>query len=187
MNENIFDKLDFGPFRSLLDNDDITDISYDNGGQIWIRSLTQGSMRVEVEGATPEFVEKLAFQCSNVMGKTFNMAHPLLDAESAELRMNFIHESIATNGIACLIRKTPAKIRLNKQKLINEEYITETLHDFLMKCVAGHANIIVAGETGSGKTELLKYLASNIKENEKIIQYNFNNFIICNISFCKYY
>ena len=56
MNENIFDKLDFGPFRSLLDNDDITDISYDNGGQIWVRSLTQGSMRVEVEGATPEFV-----------------------------------------------------------------------------------------------------------------------------------
>ena len=30
MNENIFDKLAFGPFRSLLDNDDITDISYDN-------------------------------------------------------------------------------------------------------------------------------------------------------------
>ena len=26
MNENIFDKLDFGPFRSLLDDDDITDI-----------------------------------------------------------------------------------------------------------------------------------------------------------------
>ena len=113
MNENIFDKLDFGPFRSLLDNDDITDISYDNNGQIWIRSLTQGSLRVEVEGATPEFVEKLAFQCSNVMGTTFNNAKPFLDAESAELRMNFIHDSIATYGVACLIRKTPAKIRIN--------------------------------------------------------------------------
>ena len=65
MNENIFDKLDFGAFRPLLDNDDITDISYSNGGQIWIRSLTQGSLRVEIDGATPEFVEKLAFQCSN--------------------------------------------------------------------------------------------------------------------------
>ena len=53
-------------------------------------------------------MEKLAFQCSNVMGKTFNMAHPFLDAESAELRLNFIHDSIATNGIACVIRKTPA-------------------------------------------------------------------------------
>ncbi len=169
MNENIFDKLDFGPFRSLLDNDDITDISYDNNGQIWIRSLTQGSMRVEIEGATPEFVEKLAFQCSNVMGTTFNNAKPFLDAESAELRMNFVHQSIATNGIALVIRKTPAKIRLEKDKLINEDYFTESIHDFLIKCVQGHCNIMVAGETGSGKTEFVKYLASHTNTNEKII------------------
>ena len=169
MNENIFDKLDFGPFRSLLDNDDITDISYDNGGQIWIRSLTQGSLRVEVEGATPEFVEKLAFQCSNVMGTTFNNAKPFLDAESAELRMNFVHQSIATNGIALVIRKTPAKIRLQKEKLIQEDYFTPAIHDFLIKCVQGHCNIMVAGETGSGKTEFVKYLASHTMTNEKII------------------
>ena len=169
MNENIFDKLDFGPFRSLLDNDDITDISYDNNGQIWIRSLTQGSMRVEVEGATPEFVEKLAFQCSNVMGTTFNNAKPFLDAESAELRMNFVHQSIATNGIALVIRKTPAKIRLERDKLIKEDYFTPAIHDFLIKCVEGHCNIMVAGETGSGKTEFVKYLASHTIPNEKII------------------
>ena len=169
MNESIFDKLDFGPFRSLLDNDDITDISYDNNGQIWIRSLTQGSLRVEIEGATPEFVEKLAFQCSNVMGTTFNNAKPFLDAESAELRMNFVHQSIATNGIALVIRKTPAKIRLEKDKLIKEDYFTPAIHDFLIKCVEGHCNIMVAGETGSGKTEFVKYLASHTRTNEKII------------------
>jgi pilus assembly protein CpaF len=114
-------------------------------------------------------MEKLAFQCANVMGRTFNMAHPFLDSESAELRMNFVHDSIATNGIACLIRKTPAKIRLNKNKLLDEQYITEQMHDFLIKCVWGHCNIMIAGETGSGKTELVKYLASNAKEDEKII------------------
>ena len=169
MNENIFDKLDFGPLKPLLDNDDITDISYCNGGQIWIRSLTQGSIRVEVPGCTPEFMEKLAFQCSNVMGTTFNNAKPFLDAESSELRLNYVHQSIATNGIACVIRKTPAKIRLEKQKLLKEDYFTADIHDILIKCVEGHCNIIVAGETGSGKTEFVKYLASHTKENEKII------------------
>ena len=169
MNENIFDKLDFGPFRALLDNDDITDISFDNNGQIWVRSLTQGSLRVEVTGATPEFVEKLAFQCSNVMGTTFNNAKPFLDAESAELRLNFVHPSIATNGIAMVIRKTPAKIRLEKEKLIKDDYFTRDIHDVLIKCVEGHCNIIVSGETGSGKTEFVKYLASHTKVNEKII------------------
>ena len=169
MNENIFDKLDFGPLRPLLDNDDITDISFDNNGQTWIRSLTQGSLRVEVQGLTPEFVEKLAFQCSNFMGTTFNNAKPFLDAESAELRLNFVHPSIATNGIAMVIRKTPAKIRLEKEKLLKDDYFTQDIHDILIKCVEGHCNIIVCGETGSGKTEFVKYLASHTKTEEKLI------------------
>ncbi len=169
MNDAIFDKLDFGLFKPLIDDDDITDISYCNHGQIWIRSLSQGSKRVEIEGLNDAFVEKLAFQCSNVMGTTFNNAKPFLDAESTELRLNFVHDSIATNGIAVVIRKTPAKIRLNREKLLSEDYFTANIHDILMKCVEGHCNIMVSGETGSGKTEFVKYLASHTKEDEKII------------------
>ena len=115
----------------LLNDDDVTDISYSNNGQLWVKTLSSGVKPTHIDGLTNEVIEKLAFQCSNVMGKTFNMAHPFLDAESAELRMNFVHDSIATNGIACLIRKTPAKIRLNKEKLLNEQYITDQMHDFL--------------------------------------------------------
>ncbi len=166
---SIFDQIDFGPINEFLEDDDITDISYSNGGQIWLKSLTRGVYKVERPEINNPLMEKIAFQCANTMGKTFNMAHPFLDSESAELRMNFVHESIATNGIACVIRKTPAKIRLNKEKLISEEYMTEKLHNFLEQCVLGHCNIIVSGETGSGKTELVKYLASKTKENEKII------------------
>ena len=169
MHDAVFSQMDFGPLNEFLENDDITDISYSNGGQVWLKTLTKGVYQVERPDINDSFMEKLAFQCSNVMGTTFNMAHPFLDAESAELRMNFVHDSIATNGIACVVRKTPAKIRLNKEKLISEQYVTEDLHDFLLKCVQGHCNIIVSGETGSGKTELVKYLASHTKENEKII------------------
>ena len=169
MEDAVFSQIDFGLLMPLLEDDDITDISYSNNGQLWIKTLTQGVKPAHIEGLNNEVMEKLAFQCSNVMGKTFNMAHPLLDAESAELRLNFVHESIATNGIAVLIRKTPAKIRLNKDKLVKEDYVSLKLHDFLMTCVSGHCNILVSGETGSGKTELVKYLASHIKEYEKII------------------
>ena len=169
MEDAVFSQIDFGLLMPLLEDDDITDISYSNNGQLWIKTLTQGVKPAHIEGLNNEVMEKLAFQCSNVMGKTFNMAHPLLDAESAELRLNFVHESIATNGIAVLIRKTPAKIRLNKDKLVKEDYVSLKLHDFLMTCVSGHCNILVSGETGSGKTELVKYLASHIKEDEKII------------------
>lgn len=169
INANLFSNIDFGALKPYLDDDNITDISYSNNGQVWLKSLDKGVYRVENPGINNELMEKIAFQCANIMGKTFNMASPLLDSESAELRMNFIHDSIARNGIAAVFRKTPAKIRLKKEKIIAEKYITNDIHDFLIECVKGHCNIIVSGETGSGKTELVKYLASHTKENEKII------------------
>ena len=169
MDEIVFSQVDFGLLEPLLADEDVTDISYSNNGQLWVKTLTQGVQPRHIEGLNNEAIEKLAFQCSNVMGKTFNMAHPFLDAESAELRLNFVHDSIATNGVALLIRKTPAMIRLNKDKLVNEDYASVKLHDFLITCVTSHCNIIVSGETGSGKTELVKYLASHTREDEKII------------------
>ena len=169
MDESVFSQIDFGPLTQYLQNDDVTDISYSNGGQIWLKTLSHGIFRIENPNINNAFMEKLAFQCSNVMGTTFNMAHPFLDAESAELRLNFVHDSIAKNGVAAVLRKTPAKIRLQKDKIIAENYITIEIHDFLMKCVQGHCNILVCGETGSGKTEFVKYLGAHIAENEKII------------------
>ena len=124
MNDAIFSQLDFGPINEFLMDDNVTDISYSNNGQVFLKTLTKGVYKVERPEINNALMEKLAFQCSNVMGKTFNMAHPFLDAESTELRLNFVHESIATNGIAVLIRKTPAKIRLNREKLIREDYVT---------------------------------------------------------------
>jgi len=169
VNDNLFSQIDFGALKEYLENDDVTDISYSNNGQLWIKTLSKGLFRVENPNINNAFIEKLAFQCSNVMGKSFNMAHPFLDAEGAELRLNFVHDSIAKNGIAVVIRKTPAKIRLEKDKLLREKYIDLDIHDFLIKCVHGHCNIIVSGETGSGKTEFVKYLAAHTKEDEKII------------------
>ncbi len=167
--DTAFSQIDFGPLIPYLQNDDVTDVSYSNNGQVHIKTLSRGIYRDENPNVNNTFMEKLAFQCANMMGKSFNMAHPFLDVESAELRLNFVHDSIARNGIACVIRKTPAKIRLEKQKLLDEDYITLDIHDFLITCVQGHCNIIISGETGSGKTEFLKYLASHTKEDEKLI------------------
>ena len=167
--ETQFQQVDFGPLKQFLDNDDVTDISYSNGGQVWLKTLSKGVYRVENTGIDNTLIEKIAFQCANTMGKSFNMANPFLDAESVELRLNFVHDSIAKNGVALLVRKTPAKIRLKKDEIIKDDYIRLDIHDFLLKCVEGHCNILVSGETGSGKTEFIKYLASHTKENEKII------------------
>ena len=42
-----FQQVDFGPIKQFLDNDDVTDISYSNGGQVWLKTLSKGVYRVE--------------------------------------------------------------------------------------------------------------------------------------------
>ena len=56
-----FTQIDFGPLKQFLDNDDVTDISYSNGGQVWLKTLSQGVYRVENTGIDNAQGEYLAF------------------------------------------------------------------------------------------------------------------------------
>ena len=47
MDNTIFDQIDFGPLKEFLDDDNITDVSYSNNGQIHLKTLSQGIVRVE--------------------------------------------------------------------------------------------------------------------------------------------
>ena len=46
MNEAIFEQMDFGPLAEFLADDDITDISYSNNGQVWLKTLSKGVYQV---------------------------------------------------------------------------------------------------------------------------------------------
>ena len=46
-NDSIFSSMDFGPLKKYLEDDDVTDISYSNGGQLWLKTLSKGVYRVD--------------------------------------------------------------------------------------------------------------------------------------------
>ena len=64
MHDAMFQQVDFGPLTKFLEDDDVTDISYSNGGQIWLKTLSKGIFRVDNANINNSFIEKLAFQCS---------------------------------------------------------------------------------------------------------------------------
>ena len=70
----MFSQMDFGPAQKYLDDDDVTDLSYSNGGQVWLKTLSKGVYRVENTGIDNTLIEKIAFQCANTMGKSVNGA-----------------------------------------------------------------------------------------------------------------
>lgn len=92
-----------------------------------------------------------------------------MEAEANGLRISIIHEAYAQSGRSISIRKSPPKRRLFDQRMIQEQYATQEILDFLKSCVKAHMNIVVCGQVGSGKTELLKYLTHWIPDSERAI------------------
>lgn len=44
-----FSQIDFGPLTPYLENDDITDVSYSNNGQIHLKTLSRGILEKKMK------------------------------------------------------------------------------------------------------------------------------------------
>lgn len=159
-------EFDFGPLSSYIEDDFVTDINY-NGQTLWIDHLKKGRYMIPFE--QDEFIRQFCFKIANYVNCPFNISSPLVEAETKDLRISIVHESVARSGHSISIRKTPAVLRLNDMKMIEENYTTQAVLDFLKEAVRSHCNIMACGLPGTGKTELIKYLTQFIPPHERVI------------------
>ena len=162
----------FGPLWKFISNDEITDIDY-NGSEIWLTNFYNERFKVSPvyvrEYITPSFVEQFTQRIANVVSRQFNKRSPELEAETSELRVTILHESVAKSGRSISIRKTPPIIRLSAEKALREGYCTEKILAVLINCVLIKMNLIFCGMPGVGKTECAKFFSQYIPANERVI------------------
>ena len=159
------DKLDFGILEPWIADERITDINY-NSRQCWVDHLDKGRYPIEPFDAH-EFMIALAFKIANFVNLPFNINSPILEAETRDLRISLLHQSVCRSGLSLSIRKTPATLRLNETLL--KAYAPLWVGDLLHKAISSRANVLISGLPGSGKTELIKYLMTFIPSFERVI------------------
>lgn len=157
----------FGVLEPYIQNENVTDINFD-GSVVWIDDLEKGKYSLE-KGLSNTFVNQFCARIANVVSRNFNKSEPVLEAETDKVRISIIHESIAYNGTAISIRKTPTVCRLTEKLILDTQYCTSDILEFLTYCVRGQLNMVFCGLPGSGKTELLKFLTKFIPPEEKVI------------------
>lgn len=158
----------FGPLLPFIEDINVTDINW-NGKQLWIDDVNKGRYLSDVE-LTREFVDVFSVRISNVVSQTFNKYTPSLEAETSELRITIMHESVSHTGRAISIRKTPAVKRIEFMNQIrNGRYCTEQVANLLSNFIKAKFNVIVCGLPGVGKTELVKYLTNYIFPRDRVI------------------
>lgn len=162
----------FGPLWRFIANSEVTDIDY-NGSEIWLTNIHNERFKVSPayvhKYITTAFVEQFTQRIANVVSRQFNKRCPELEAETSELRVTILHESVARSGRSISIRKTPPIIRLTAQKALDEGFCSTEILAVLINCVLTKMNLIFCGMPGVGKTECAKFFSRYIPANERVI------------------
>lgn len=162
----------FGPLWEFVEDSDITDIDY-NGKEIWITNVLHERYQVEQRFVdiymTPAFVEQFTQRIANVVSRQFNKRNPELEAETSELRVTILHESVARSGRSISIRKTPPVIRITAENALQDRFCEKEILALLINCVESHMNMTFCGVPGIGKTECIKFFSQFIPANERVI------------------
>lgn len=163
VNEELFKDL----YPYILD-DNITDIKW-NGRDLWVDDLTKGRYKSNIK-LSNTFLEIFTSRVAQYANAHFNLSQPSLQAETDELRVHAIHPFRTGDKTYILaIRKTPSVARLNNDVILKQGYADELTIELLGALVRSHISGIIIGDVGSGKTELEKYLASFIPDNESCL------------------
>ena len=152
--------------KDLLMNDKVTDISY-NGQDIFYVHNDYGRQKSEIsldKVTAKDFIRQIA----NLSEKQFSYTNPELDVSFGRYRFNALHQSISRkNNEECVcfsIRIASSSLRFKESSSLSEE-----VKELLQVLVDSHVSIVIGGLTGSGKTELQKYLISLMRENTRTI------------------
>ena len=155
----------FGKLYPYIIDDNITDIRW-NGRFLILEHLMKGYIKTD-DILSEEWLSILTKNIATSNDLNFNPTQPSLDASTDDLRFHVYHPSITGENKTILsIRKTPAVARITEESFIETNYGDLLLLKLLNLLVLSKCSGFVIGETGAGKTELVKLLAKFIPDNE---------------------
>lgn len=157
----------FGVFWEFIENPTVTDIDY-NGRELWITDLKKGKYKKNIT-LSDSFISTFTHNIANSVNGNLNKVNKILEADTKELRISVIHDSVATSGISICIRKSPCLIRNTIDEMIKEKYCPEMILQLLINCVRVNMNFVFGGEPGAGKTECAKFFMQFIRPEDRVI------------------
>ena len=167
--EEIQDEITgFGPIQSLLAAPDISEIMIYGHEQVYIErngKLEDTDIRFE----DADHVMRIITRILSPLGRRVDQDTLMADARLPDgSRVNIAIPPVSVDGPSLTIRKF-LESKLTIQQSIQLNTMTEHMAEFLEACVAARLNVLITGNTSSGKTTLLNILAGSIPDEERII------------------
>jgi pilus assembly protein CpaF len=158
----------FGPIQPLLADPEISEIMVYGPEQVYIER--NGKLEdTQIRFKDSDHLMRIITRILSPLGRRVDQETLMVDARLPDgSRVNIAIPPVSVDGPSLTIRKF-LESKLTIQQSIKLGTITEHMAEFLKACVAARLNIIISGNTSSGKTTFLNILAGSIPNEERII------------------
>lgn len=162
-----------GPIEDLVNDPSINEVFVNSYDHVWIEKNGKKT-RIESEFKSDEDVMRIIRLLLQFNHQDISIQDPMKESRMLNgSRITILIPPASKHPTIC-IRKFDA-FEVSTDNLIQEGTINQEMADVIQKLVSGRANMMLIGETGAGKTSLLKWLIGLMDEKLRIgtIETNF--------------
>lgn len=171
MNNISLNKYSKDYFGKYLDNDTINEICYQGSNLIWYEDIV-GNWHSEISDMDIQKANSFAQACASFKKDKIDKTKPILSCvlPTGERVQIVIPPAVTDKVVSITIRK-PSKTRykLYDDYVNNMKSLDSKTADLISEAVKNGKNIVICGETGSGKTTFMKTIIDYIPQEERII------------------
>jgi pilus assembly protein CpaF len=164
------DLMGWGVLQPLIENRQVTDIHcYDHQTVVLQRGKFCETTGIHwpTKEAYQTFIDRLLMR----LGKSLSTQQHTVDASFPNgIRLCAVHESVCGTRGPLLTIRVPRVVEASLENLITYQVAPPLIINYLASLVrSAHVTMIVAGETGTGKTTLIRCLGTQFGSDESIV------------------
>jgi len=168
MDSALADLIGYGPIELLLPDPEISEIMINGANQVFVERNGE-ILETDVHFEDDNHLLRIIDRIISPMGRHVDSDNPTADARLPDgSRVNIVIPPVAVDGPHVTIRKF-LQTKMTMDDLVSMNALTLHMAKFLEACVATRLNILVTGNTSSGKTTVLNALSGYIPDKERIV------------------
>jgi pilus assembly protein CpaF len=164
----VADMIGYGPLELLLVDPSVSEIMVNGPGLVFVErngELFETDVQFEDIPHLMHIIDRILLP----LGRRVDADNPTADARLPDgSRVNVVSLPVAVDGPILTIRKFP-QTKMTIDNLITLGTLSNYMAKFLEACVVARLNILISGNTSSGKSTMLNILSTFIPNHERIV------------------
>lgn len=158
---------DMKPILPFLEDKNVTDVAIGIDGRVIVEGIGMKKLFTDIYFNDAQ-ITRIIYQSSSILGLNINPDNPIVEGvlpiiPDCRCRIEGILKPRASRNPMLFIRRPSEKI-FTLEDYLKSGSITQERYDLLINHIKKRSNIVIGGETGSGKTTFLNAILVKMQE-----------------------